>query len=151
VVVELATREASTPLLWWSEYHHVLAHNLLAAVVIAATVAALARRRLASAVLAFAMVHLHFVMDILGSRGPDGYDWPVPYLFPFSDSLQLSWSGQWALNAWPNIAFTVALIGLTLYLAWRRGYSVVGLLSPSADRAVVAALRHRFGTPRDCA
>lgn len=30
VLPELATRAAARPMLWWSEYHHVLAHNLLA-------------------------------------------------------------------------------------------------------------------------
>ena len=27
IVVELATRNSDTPLLWWSEYHHILGHN----------------------------------------------------------------------------------------------------------------------------
>lgn len=28
---------------------------------------------------------------MLGSRGPDGYQWPIPYLSPFSSAVQLSW------------------------------------------------------------
>ena len=28
ILAELATKDSSRPLLWWSEYHHVLCHNL---------------------------------------------------------------------------------------------------------------------------
>jgi hypothetical protein len=83
----------------------------------------------------------------VGSRGPDGFQWPVPYLLPFSDAWQLTWSGQWALNGWPNFALTIALIALALRLAWRRGYSPLELVSLRADARVVEALRERFGTP----
>lgn len=142
---ELATRSTSRPLLWWSEYHHALGHNLLLAVVIAGVAAALSTsRRAVVGAAAFLAFHLHLLGDLVGSRGPDGYEWPIPYLYPFSDGPQLTWSGQWALNAWPNILFTMILLGVTFVLAWRRGYSAVALISTRADRAFVAALQNRF-------
>lgn len=137
---ELLTRDSSNPLFWWTDYHHVLAHNLLFAIV-ATSIAALISRR--AALLAFAAVHLHLVCDLAGSRGPDGYQWPIPYLTPLSD-LTLSWDGQWALNAWPNIAITLVLLTATFALAWSRGYSPVGLFSERADAAFVDALRIRI-------
>lgn len=140
IVAELATRNSEHPLLWWTEYHHVLGHNLLFA-----GVAALVARRLLAAVLVFAAVHLHILCDLAGSRGPDDYQWPIPYLWPFSDSPQLAWPGQWYLNAWPNFAVTIALLAATFYLAWRRGYSIVGLVSSRGDAAFVERLRIRFG------
>jgi hypothetical protein len=73
---------------------------------------------------------------------------PITHLYPFRDTPQLTWSGQWYLHAWPNITFTAALIAATLYLAWRRGYSIVGLVSPRGDAALVEMLRIRFETPR---
>jgi hypothetical protein len=132
---------------WFGAYHHVVSHNVAAALVAALAAAALARRRVAVAALALVNFHLHLLGDILGSRGPDGYQWPIPYLLPFSNAWQLAWDGQWALNAWPNLAITVALIAAALYMAWRRGYSPVSLISVRADQAVVDALRERFGAP----
>jgi inner membrane protein len=116
LVAELATRDTAHPLLWWTEYHHVLGHNFLFA-----CVATLFARRLLTGALVFLAVHLHILGDLAGSRGPDDYQWPIPYLWPFSDSPQLAWSGQWYLNAWPNIVLTIALLAMTFYLAWRRG------------------------------
>lgn len=144
IVPEFLTRNGPRPLLWWSEYHHLLAHNLAFACLVAAVAGVAARtNRALTALLAFVAVHLHFLEDIVGSRGPDGYEWPIPYLYPFR-SPELSWSGQWKLNAWPNIVITIVLLGVTFALAWRWGYSPVGLVSSRADRAFVAALRARF-------
>ncbi|MEK7795453.1 MAG: metal-dependent hydrolase [Candidatus Hydrogenedentota bacterium] len=56
----------------WSRYHHVLGHNIASAVAIAAVCAALGRRKLLVAGLSFVSVHLHFLEDIIGARGPDG-------------------------------------------------------------------------------
>jgi inner membrane protein len=148
IVAELATRNTDHPLLWWSEYHHILGHNLAFGIAVAAVAAVSAKRRVTTALLAFAVFHLHLLGDLVGSRGPDGYDWPIPYFFPFLKDVELTWSGQWALNAWPNIAFTIGLLGATIYLAWRRGFSVLELVSARADREFVAMLRRRFGEPK---
>jgi inner membrane protein len=81
---------------------------------------------------------------VVGSRGPEGYQWPIPYLAPFSSSLQLVWRGQWGLNAWQNILITIVLLMITLWLAWRRGFSPLETVSAKADSALVAALRQRY-------
>ena len=142
---ELATRDGDHPLLWWSEYHHALGHNLLFALIVSAIAAVLSgTRRMAVALMAFATFHLHLLGDLVGSRGPDGYEWPIPYLYPFSERPQLTWSGQWALNAWPNILLTIVLLAATFVLAWKRGYSPVGLISTRADQAFVRTLQARF-------
>jgi inner membrane protein len=146
IVPELVTRNGPTPLLWWSSYHHVLAHNLAFSCLVAVLAGVLATtRRTIVALLAFIAVQLHFLCDVVGSRGPDGYEWPIPYFYPFAARPEISWSGQWRLNAWPNILITIVLLGVTFVLAWRRGYSPVGLFSERADRAFVGALRARFG------
>ena len=150
IVAEKATLAADwdEPLLWWTNYHHVLCHNLGFGLVVTAAAAALARgRRALVAGLVFLSFHLHLFGDLLGAKGPDGYLWPIPYLLPFSDAWEWSWSGAWALNAPPNIALTVALLGLTFWFAWRRGHSPLQLVSPRADAAFVRTLRDRFGSP----
>ena len=146
IVAELATKDSDHPLLWWTEYHHVLCHNLAFAMIAGIVSFVLARQRRAlTSVLVFIAVHLHILGDLAGSRGPDGYQWPIHYLYP--STFELTWTGQWQLNAWPNIAITVVLLVISFRLAWARGYSVIGLLSARADRAFVGALRARFGTP----
>lgn len=143
IIPELLTRNSAHPLLWFSLYHHSL-HNLMFALVIAAIAFALASQKWKTAFLCFLSFHVHLFEDVLGSRGPDGYPWPIPYLAPFSPSLQLVWKGQWGLNAWPNVVITVALLLITLWLAWRRGFSPLGMVSTKADSTLVATLRRRF-------
>jgi inner membrane protein len=144
LVAKLLTRHTPHPLLWWSEYHHLLGHNLGGALVVTAAAWGLAHRRWPCAALAWLSFHLHLLGDLVGARGPDGYQWPIPYLLPFSDAWPWTWAGQWALNAWPNLFLTGLLLALTGYLAWQRGSSPLELLSPSADRCFVGTLRNRF-------
>src|SRR5580692_10292812 len=143
IVPEILTRNSAHPRLWFSLYHHSL-HNLAFALFVAAVAFAIAKQKWTTALLALLSFHLHLFEDLLGSRGPDGDQWPIPYLAPFSSALSLTWHGQWSLNAWPNFALTLALLGVTLYLAWSRGFSPLEMFSERADRALVAALRSRF-------
>src|SRR4051812_38597124 len=85
IVPELLTRGSTHPLLWFSQYHHVLGHNLGFAIVTLVISYLACRRNLISTMLAFVSFHLHLVFDLLGSRGPEGYGWPIPYLLPFSE------------------------------------------------------------------
>lgn len=142
VIAELATRDSEHPLLWWTEYHHILGHNLSFGVVFA-VIAGLVCRSLRAGVLSFVAVHLHILGDILGSRGPDDYQWPIPYLYPFRDEPQLAWAGQWYLNAWPNFIVTAVLMAVTLFWAWRwvfGGGAVLGAGGPRVRGGVAAAV-----------
>lgn len=147
IVVEQLSANWSRPLPWYSLYHHVLGHNIGFALLFAAVTYALSRRRLFAAALAFLSFHLHLLFDLAGSRGSDGDQWPIPYLLPFSNAWQLTWSGQWTLSSWQNGALTGVLIALTVWAAWRFGRSPLGLFSPRADAVFVETLRARFGRP----
>ena len=149
IVVDAATRDLASPTAWWGTYHHILGHNMAFGLLLCAATYALCKRRALAAVLALVSFHLHLLGDIVGARGPDGEQWPIPYLLPFSDSWQLVWSGQWELNAWPNFAITILLLSVAFFLAWRRGYSPLELISSCADQAFVGALRNRFGSPKE--
>jgi membrane-bound metal-dependent hydrolase YbcI (DUF457 family) len=142
IVAEYLTRNSQHPLNWFSNYHHSL-HSLPFAFVVAAVSFVLATQRWKTAGLAFISFHIHLLEDLVGSRGPDGYQWPIPYLVPFSPACELTWRGQWALNAWSNFVITILLLMMTFYIAWRRGYSPLEMVSLKADAAVVAALRAR--------
>jgi inner membrane protein len=143
IVAEILSRNSRQPLLWFSRYHHSL-HNLAFALVITLIAFALAEQKGKTSALCFFGFHLHLFEDLLGSRGPDGDQWPIPYLAPFSSAANLTWHGQWSLNAWPNFAITIALLSVTLYLAWARGYSPLELASKEMDHEFVVTWRRRF-------
>jgi inner membrane protein len=148
VIAEVLTRHSRHPLEWFSTYHHAL-HTLAFGLVVAGVSFMVARQRWKVAALTLLSFHLHLLEDLVGARGPDGYQWPIPYLMPFSHAGTLTWNGQWALNTWPNFLITGALSAATFYLAWRRGYSPIEMVSLNADSAFVGALRNRFPLPEN--
>jgi inner membrane protein len=171
IVPELLTRNTSHPLLWFSQYHHTL-HTLafslvctLAAFLIAGPLAehssgspkmvlqksattksdrAVPTHPALTALLVFLSFHLHLLCDLIGARGPDGDQWPIPYLKPFSNAVQLTWHGQWALNGWQNFLITGIFLLATLWLAWKYASSPLELVSQPANQALIQRLRQRF-------
>jgi LexA-binding, inner membrane-associated putative hydrolase len=144
IIPEKLTQHSAHPLNWWSEYHHVLGHNLGFALVVSVFAAVFATQKRKTTILVFVSFHLHLLADLVGARGPDADQWPIPYLLPFSDRWQWIWSHQWALNAWPNFVITGTLIALAVVLAVRRGFSPVELFSKKADKIIISTLRSRF-------
>lgn len=131
------------PVLWFSDYHHVLCHNIGFASLVTG-LAAIVTRRWKVACLVAVTFHLHLLCDVMGSRGIDNYQWPVPYLEPFSDRWQWTWDGQWELSSWPNRLIAVFFLGLTLWQAWDRGWSPLEVVSPRANDGFVTILRKWF-------
>lgn len=144
ILSDVASKDQGAGLVFYGQYHHVLAHNVFFGLLLAAAVYALSKKRGLTTFLVFFSFHIHLLGDLLSGRGPDGTIWTISYLFPVLTDVQLSWSGQWELNAWPNVVITAAALLLILYLAWQRGFSPVNIFSVNADRAVVATLRNRF-------
>ncbi len=144
IVPEVLTRHSAHPLPWFSEYHHILGHNLAFALVVTSFVFAAAVRRWRAALWACACFHLHLFCDLIGARGPDGDPWPIPYWLPFSHGGAWTWSGQWALNAWPNVLITFAALVFVFVFAWKTGSSPLQLFSVTANREFVVALHARI-------
>ena len=140
IVAEILTEHTTSPLLWYSKYHHVLCHNLGFGLLLAVTVIFFGVRRWMTAFLVLVVFHLHLLGDLVGSRGPDDYQWPIPYLYPFSEKWKLIWTGQWELNAWPNILITAFLLAATIYIARKKGCSPLEMVSKRADAALVSNL-----------
>jgi inner membrane protein len=138
---------------YYGGYHHAVLHGIFAAVAVPLVLSFFAVSRLRMFAVGLLAMHLHFLCDGVGSRGPGADDlWPLPYLAPFSRRLALQWSGQWPLDAWPNILFTLLLIAFAFYRAVGAGYSPVGVFSAGADRVFVETVRSRWrrfrgGTP----
>jgi hypothetical protein len=138
---EMLTENSLHPLTWYSDYHHML-HNIAFGVLLAAIAFAVATRRWKTALFALLAFHLHLLEDVAGSKSASGDHWPIPYL-PFS-RWPWTWSGQWLLNSWQNLAITLLLLTAVLWLAWKRGCSPLEMVSQRADAAFVGTLRRRF-------
>lgn len=147
LIFGIFSSEKDAPLKWWGEYHHVLGHNIGFGLLLAFAAFAMSTKRWLVSLLAMVSFHLHLLGDVLGAKGPEGYQWPIPYLLPFSDAWQWEWSGQWQLNAWPNFVITFVFISYMFYYAWKKGASPLEFISAKANRSVVDTLRQRFGTP----
>lgn len=130
---------------WYAQYHRMLFHGVWGAVLISIILCGFARRRALTFAGCMIAVHVHFLCDVLGSRGPNPGDiWPISYLAPISDALTVSWSGQWAINAWPNVVFTLILMGFVFFRAATHGHSPVSLFSASANVQFVRTIRKRI-------
>jgi hypothetical protein len=127
---------------FYQRYHHSLLHGVFGAVLIGLVLMCVARRPGRVFLLAVAVAHLHFLCDLVGSRGPTPLDiWPIHYLAPFSYEWTWRWSHQWALDAWPNRLIGVGLFAGCLFLAVRLGDSVVGVFNRRADAVFVQVIR----------
>ncbi len=148
IMVDFFMRRTSSPTDFWTQWHHILGHNLGFAFFIVLLAALLAHRRKMTAFLVFIAFNLHILGDIIGARGPDGNQWPIPYFSPFYRGLELCWEGQWALNAWPNFLITAVCLFFMFSIAVKKGISPLELISKRADQAFVGALQKRFA-PHD--
>lgn len=103
---------------YFFQYHHYLGHSVFSAVIIASIAAVFAKvQKLTLWCAAFFVVHLHLLCDLLGSKGPDGYQWPIYYLYPLNISYSISWAHQWELNAWQNMVIMLLLLVVSFYYA----------------------------------
>jgi inner membrane protein len=144
IVADFLTRQSEHPLSLYPQYHHVLGHNLGFGLLLSFLGFILGVRKWRTAGFVLLNFHLHLLFDLAGSRGPDGYQWSIPYLLPFSSACQLVWDGQWELNAWPNFVVTGISLATIFVLAWKRGYSPLEMVSESANKAFVETIRRRF-------
>ncbi len=144
IVVDHFMRHSAHPTDFWTQWHHVLGHNLGFALALALVALGAARRRLMTAMLVLAAFHLHLLGDLVGARGPDGDQWPIPYFSPFYQGMSFSWDGQWALNAWPNFVITGVFLVLMFAIAVKRETSPLELVSERANTAFVKTLQKRF-------
>ncbi|WP_078486949.1 metal-dependent hydrolase [Solemya velesiana gill symbiont] len=123
----------------YGDYHHVFAHNLFAGVLLALAVALPCRKRLTVFLLSLLAFHVHLLCDILGSKGPDGYQWPIPYLYPLIPELELTWSGQWELSSPINSLVGVVFFVIALVIARYRHVTFFELFSKRFEAIVYKA------------
>ncbi|OQA06171.1 MAG: hypothetical protein BWY66_02014 [bacterium ADurb.Bin374] len=132
---------------YYSAYHHILGHNILAGVLMASVLGACADRRMRVAATSAGLFIIHIICDVVGSRGPDGEAWAIPWLYPFDSGSSLLWDGQWEINAWPNILLTIIVLFLFFRQTRDMGWSPLRYVSERADAAFVSTIRKRLPLP----
>ncbi|MBK9992245.1 MAG: metal-dependent hydrolase [Verrucomicrobia bacterium] len=114
------------------DYHHTLAHNLLFAFISSVMIGFLNERPLRSAVIFFALIHLHFLMDFFGS----GPIWGIPYLVPFFRREFVS-GVAWEIDAWQNFVALALLGGWTMWIAIRYRRTPFEFVAPRLENAIL--------------
>jgi len=131
------------------DYHHAWTHHFFGAAMAAGVAFALGKRRAVVAACAAAAWLLHLFCDMAGAgeRFPDTgeFAYPLPLLWPFSTRPFDPFPWSWPLASWQNAAFMAALLLLMGRMAVVEGRTVLEVLSVRLDRAVVTAVRGRFG------
>lgn len=119
----------------YHQWHHVLGHNLLFALSIATCASLLAHTgKKCVWLMSFVAIHLHLLTDLTGSKGPDGYQWPIQYFYPFNHA-GYTWQGQWALNAWQNHLIWLCLALICIGYIRRCNISFFELFGSKLDEA----------------
>lgn len=112
-------------------------HNLVFGVVIAALCARWCSHPRAVFLLSLLAFHLHLICNLAGSMGPDGYQWPIRYLYPFAVDFELAWTGQWQLmSSWKNSAIGVLFFLIAIILARYRKVTFFELFSMRLEEKV---------------
>ena len=120
---------------YYFRFHHYLGHSILSALVIAGVASFFAKfQKVTVWFLAFVLVHIHILCDVIGSKGPDGYHWPIYYLYPFDPSFELTWKYQWELNAWQNQVIMFFLLSISLFYAYSKKITFLEVFSQSLDK-----------------
>jgi hypothetical protein len=134
---------------FYQQYHHLLLHGWPGAMAISLLLMCFAQKKPLVLFWCLVTFHLHLLCDLIGSRGPDIGDlWPICYSEPVFRHPIWFWKSQWRLDGWQNQSIFVAVFGLAIWLAIKRGFSFVEIFSRKADEAFVQVLRQWFGRLR---
>ena len=130
---------------YYQQYHHILLHGWPGAVAVSILLMFFARQRRQVLLLCLLTFHLHLLCDLIGSRGPTVGDfWPICYSEPIFRHPIWFWKGQWRLDGWQNQIIFATLLATSIWLAIRRGYSFLEVVSERADKVFIQVLRKWF-------
>jgi len=118
------------------DWHHVIAHNLPFALLLSATCAAVSPHRVKAFWVYLLLMHLHLLMDFLGS----GPGWGIFYFWPFSRWVANN-PYAWPFYSWQNLCFASIFLLWVLAIAIYDGRTPLEAIMPSLDGKFVVALR----------
>jgi hypothetical protein len=126
----------------YQTYHHLLMHGWPAAVVVSILIALYAQERQRVFLLCLLTFHLHLLYDLVGSRGPTPGDlWPICYSEPLFRHPIWFWKHQWRLDGWQNQIIFLVIFVTSLWIAVKKGFSFVEVISSKADKIFVGVLK----------
>jgi hypothetical protein len=117
-------------------FHHVLAHNLLFAMLVSGVCAAFSTHRAKAFWVYLLLMHLHLLMDFLGS----GPGWGIFYFWPFSRWIANN-PYAWPFYSWQNLCFASIFLAWVLAIAIYDGRTPLEAVMPELDGKLVKALR----------
>lgn len=127
---------------YYIQYHHFLGHSIFSAICLSTLASMLAKeQKLRVWVLALLVVHIHIVCDIVGSKGSDGHQWPIYYLYPVAPAFGLTWEHQWELNAWQNLVIIGTLFCISGYYAATKQITFLEVFSRRLDKEAIVMYR----------
>lgn len=127
---------------YYQQYHHILLHGWPGAVAVSLLLTIFARQHWRVLLLCLLTYHLHLLCDLIGSRGPTVGDlWPICYSEPIFRHPIWFWKHQWKLDGWQNQTIFVAIFTVSLWVAIKKGYSFVEVVSARLDSVFVQVLR----------
>jgi len=127
---------------YYQQYHHILLHGWPGAIAVSLLLTWFARQRCRVLWLCLLTFHLHLLCDLIGSRGPTPGDlWPICFSEPLFRHPIWFWKHQWKLDGWQNQSLFLVLLISSFWLAVKRGYSFVEILSPRLDSGFVKVLQ----------
>lgn len=118
---------------YWAT-HHVYGHNLLYGVVLAGILTCFSSHRWKCFLLFTGLIHLHFLMDLLGS----GEGWTIPYFLLFH-KREFAWSFGWEFDSVQNKLTGLLLLLWCVWIAVYRKRTPREYLMPKLDAQLVEA------------
>lgn len=126
----------------YQRHHHTFGHNVFAWGVTVLGACLFAKRKMPTTVLSALGFASHLFTDLLGS----GFDWPLHPLWPVSWwQLEFHPPFQWELASWQNYLAALLCFGAMVFLALKRGRSVVEVFGAKAELHFVATLQKWLG------
>ena len=114
---------------FYYDWHHVLLHNLLFAVVFSGLLCWFSKNKFTAFMIYLGILHLHFLMDLLGS----GEGWGIEYWQPFS-SKSYMWEIGWDFLSWQNYLVAVlCIVGSFAIIIWKKR-TILEYPMPNADK-----------------
>ena len=131
---------------YYLKFHHYLGHSILSAIIFSTFASLFAKTQKRTVwLLSFFVVHLHILCDVIGSKSPDGFHWPIYYLYPFNKTFELTWKYQWELNAWQNQVILITLLIISFYYVKKKHMTIFEVFSKKLDRAALLMYHKYFG------
>lgn len=124
------------------DWHHVLMHNLPFALALSGVLAYVSKPRFTAFAVYLGLLHLHFLMDLLGS----GECWQIEYWRPFSAKPFLAFG--WDFFSWQNYLAAFLCIAATIGIIYWKKRTILEYPMPKLDRELTEFFRKPFRRQR---